>query len=158
MQFCAYIIPFQMLIVFQVLFADYMAHLQVPVYHLESQNNWSEAASQSNFTFTSALNETSIVKATCLLPQYQMYTWVLAMVCLGTFLKLSYIIKSTVLLVMAIVYTILMTVVYPEVFGEIQVDVFTYFLFLIELKKGGFICISRETLSCMRRNDGLCWS
>jgi hypothetical protein len=98
-----------------------MAHLQVPVYHPESQKNWSEA-SQSNFTFTSTLNET-IVKATCLLPQYQMYTWVLAMVCLGTFLKLSYIIKSTVLLLMAIVYTILMTVVYPEVFGEIQVDV-----------------------------------
>ncbi|XP_046634462.1 adenylate cyclase type 8-like [Daphnia pulicaria] len=107
-------------IINMVLFADYMAHLQVPVYHLESQKNWSEA-SQSNFTFTSALNET-IVKATCLLPQYQMYTWVLAMVCLGTFLKLSYIIKSTVLLLMAIVYTILMTVVYPEVFGEIQGD------------------------------------
>jgi hypothetical protein len=133
MQFCAYY-PL-LLIVFQVLFADYMTHLQVPVYHLESQKNWSEA-SQSNFTFTSALNET-IVKATCLLPQYQMYTWVLAMVCLGTFLKLSYIIKSTVLLLMAIVYTILMTVVYPEVFGEIQVDVFNYFLFFIELKKGG---------------------
>ena len=75
----------------------------------------------NEFSRNSSDPNQSVVKATCLLPQYQIYTWVLAMVCLGTFLKLSYIIKSTILLVMVIVYTILMTVAYPEVFDDIQV-------------------------------------
>ena len=100
-----------------------MANLVVPISsNLESQVNFPGNPSGVNEPHhnTSDPNN-SIVKSTCLLPQYQMYTWVLAMVCLGTFLKLSYIIKSTFLLIMVIVYTILMTVVYPEAFNEIQV-------------------------------------
>jgi hypothetical protein len=50
-----------------------------------------------------------------------MYTWVLAMVCLASFLKLNYMMKSAILLVMVTVYTILMTAAYPQVFDEIQV-------------------------------------
>ena len=50
-----------------------------------------------------------------------MYTWVLAMICLASFLKLNYMIKSAILLVMVIVYTTLMVVAYPDVFNEVQV-------------------------------------
>lgn len=71
-----------------------------------------------NVTLTSA----SVV-APCLLPQYHMYTWVLAMVCLASFLKLNYMIKSAILLVMVIVYTSLMVAAYPGVFDEIQVTI-----------------------------------
>jgi hypothetical protein len=66
-------------------------------------------------------NNSLYVVASCLLPQYHMYTWVLAMVCLASFLKLNYMMKSAILLVMVIVYTILMTAAYPKVFYEIQV-------------------------------------
>lgn len=44
------------------------------------------------------------------------------MVCLASFLKLNYMVKSAILLVMVIVYTILMTVAFPAVFNEIQVS------------------------------------
>ncbi len=66
-------------------------------------------------------NNSLYLVASCLLPQYHMYTWVLAMVCLASFLKLNYMMKSAILLVMVIVYTILMTAAYPKVFYEIQV-------------------------------------
>ena len=69
--------------------------------------------------------------ASCLLPQYQMYTWVLAMVCLASFLKLNYMIKSAILLVMVIVYTSLMVAAYPTIFDEVQVR-FNHFFFIIE--------------------------
>lgn len=62
-----------------------------------------------------------IVSASCLLPQYHIYTWVLAMMCLASFLKLNYLIKSTILVVMVSVYATLMLVAYPQIFSEIQV-------------------------------------
>lgn len=43
------------------------------------------------------------------------------MICLASFLKLNYMIKSAILLVMVIVYTTLMVVAYPDVFNEVQV-------------------------------------
>lgn len=45
------------------------------------------------------------------------------MVCLASFLKLNYMIKSAILLVMVIVYTSLMVAAYPGVFDEIQVTI-----------------------------------
>lgn len=111
-----------------------MEHLEVSVlsndqyFQLASNKSLSEAlnfpgktSGVNEFSHNSSDPNQSVVKATCLLPQYQIYTWVLAMVCLGTFLKLSYLIKWTILLAMVIVYTILMTVAYPEVFDDIQV-------------------------------------
>lgn len=114
-----------------------MEHLEVSVLsndqylQLASNKSLSEAL---NFPGKTSHNSSdpnqSVVKATCLLPQYQIYTWVLAMVCLGTFLKLSYLIKWTILLAMVIVYTILMTVAYPEVFDDIQVRLRFSYIFI----------------------------
>ena len=63
-----------------------------------------------------------IATASCLLPQYHIYTWVLAMMCLASFLKLNYLIKSGFLFVMVSVYATLMLAAFPQVlFAEIQV-------------------------------------
>ncbi|KZS05949.1 putative Adenylyl cyclase [Daphnia magna] len=127
-------------VVNMVLFADYMRHLDTaPLnnqYYVENSENCSAMSKQFNYTqqlnlvinklhhnasYPASSNNAHVV-ASCLLPQYHMYTWVLAMVCLASFLKLNYMVKSAILLVMVIVYTILMTVAFPAVFNEIQGD------------------------------------
>lgn len=65
----------------------------------------------------------------CLLPQYHIYTWVLAMMTLASFLKLNYIIKSGFLFVMVSVYTTLMLAAFPEIFTEIQVLFFYHHIY-----------------------------
>ena len=115
----------------KVLFADYIADLGTS----DSQPHGSEknCSSLPQLYYQEARSSDVIelrrnfstppsnVVASCLLPQYQIYTWVLAMVCLASFLKLNYMIKSVILLVMVIVYTTLMVAAFPEVFDEIQV-------------------------------------
>lgn len=61
------------------------------------------------------------VSGSCLLPQYHIFTWILSMTCLASFLKLNYIIKTCVLLVMVFAYSILMMGAFPIVFSDIQV-------------------------------------
>ena len=72
----------------------------------------------------------------CLLPQYHIYTWVLAMMTLASFLKLNYIIKSGFLVVMVSVYTTLMLAAFPQIFTEIQVLFFYHHIFYYESECG----------------------
>ena len=57
----------------------------------------------------------------CLLPQYHIFTFVLAMIALASFLKLHYIVKTAILLVMVVVYTALMLATFRAVFTEFVV-------------------------------------
>lgn len=68
-----------------------------------------------------SFNVSSVVSDSCLLPQYHIFTWILSMTCLASFLKLNYIIKTCVLLVMVFVYSILMMGAFPIVFSDVQV-------------------------------------
>ena len=57
---------------------------------------------------------------TCLLPQYHIFTWILAMMALASFLKLHYLIKTAMLVVVVTVYTTLMMVAFPGLFSQFQ--------------------------------------
>ena len=59
---------------------------------------------------------------TCLLPQYHVFTWILAMIVLAAFLKLHYLVKTTLLVIMVAVYTTLMMTAFPALFNDIQVS------------------------------------
>ena len=59
----------------------------------------------------------------CLLPQYQLFTWVMAMIALASFLKLNYLIKTAILIVMVCVYTTLMLRAFQMMFKPIAVSV-----------------------------------
>ena len=63
-----------------------------------------------------------IMVAECLLPQYHIFTFVLAMISLASFLKLNYIVKTVILLVMVVVYTALMLAAFPSIFAKFQVN------------------------------------
>merc|ERR1711911_526878 len=54
----------------------------------------------------------------CLLPQYHIFTFILAMISLASFLKLNYIVKTAILLVMVVVYTTLMLGAFPAIFAK----------------------------------------
>jgi len=73
-----------------------------------------------NVYVTENSTTSSVVSDSCLLPQYHIFTWILSMTCLASFLKLNYIIKTCVLLVMVSVYSLMMGA-FPIVFSDIQV-------------------------------------
>lgn len=108
-----------------VLFAAYLEGLTVPSSgHIPNENkrNCTEAPRSIPIKTNNSTSEDSyIVSASCLLPQYHIYTWVLALMCLASFLKLNYMCKSIILFVMVTVYVALMLSAYPQIFSEIQV-------------------------------------
>ena len=104
------------------LFAHYMQGLPSSGGSLnEDARNCSEAARLAVLKINSSDTAGSIVSASCLLPQYHIYTWVLALMCLASFLKLNYLFKSFILFIMVTVYVTLMLAGYPQIFAEIQV-------------------------------------
>ena len=56
----------------------------------------------------------------CLFVQYFVFVWVLTMVSSATFLKLPYMIKLTLLTIMALVYALLVKTVFGDVFSRQQ--------------------------------------
>lgn len=61
------------------------------------------------------------VTSECLLPQYHIFTFILAMISLASFLKLNYIVKTAILLVMVVVYITLMLAAFPAIFAKFYV-------------------------------------
>lgn len=57
-------------------------------------------------------------KPTCLHPEYMVYTWVLCLIALATGLKLYYLVKTFMALIMVGCYATLILVIFPDVFAR----------------------------------------
>ena len=58
----------------------------------------------------------------CIHPEYLVFTWVLCLVALATTLKLYFLIKTLLAVAMVTVYSVLLIIIYPEVFLLPQLD------------------------------------
>jgi adenylate cyclase 8 len=58
----------------------------------------------------------------CVHPEHLVFTWVLCMIALATTLKLYFLVKTALALVMVTVYTLLIVVHYPQVFQQKVLD------------------------------------
>ncbi|CAL4081953.1 unnamed protein product, partial [Meganyctiphanes norvegica] len=75
----------------------------------ESENNNSELSKRSANNISSVAME-SLIPSYCYFLQYFPYTWVLCMVALASFLKLNYLVKAIVLMVMVSTYSVVIFV------------------------------------------------
>lgn len=62
--------------------------------------------------------EPEILPRECIHPEYVVFTWVLCLVALATALKLYYLVKTCLAIIMVTVYTLLIMLAYPDAFHD----------------------------------------
>lgn len=77
---------------------------------------------ESNAT-TNSLDTSTAIMRSCRHPEYIVFTWVLCLIALATALKLYYLIKLFLAVVMVIVYTILILLPYNDTFNNLHSEV-----------------------------------
>lgn len=116
-----------------MLFGDYVESLELTNETMSSGHNscWPSSSAMIATPRRISLEPQLrvVTSSECLLPQYHIFTWVLAMIVLASFLKLNYIIKTAILLVMVVVYTTLMLATLPALFAEFQVCIAFFYVF-----------------------------
>ena len=97
-------------------------------HHLTLKTSTSDLITNTNLylrnSSSNLLKEFSIDEGTamsCLLPQYHIFTWILAMMSLASFIKLNYIPKLAMLFIMVLIYITLMLTAFSNAFSENQV-------------------------------------
>lgn len=63
-------------------------------------------------------NKTLVPEVSCVHPEYLVFTWVMCLVALATTLKLYFIIKTLLALLMVTFYALLVIMVYPKIFND----------------------------------------
>lgn len=63
-------------------------------------------------------DEPEILPRECIHPEYVVFTWVLCLVALATALKLYYLVKTCLAIIMVTVYTLLIMLAYPDAFHD----------------------------------------
>lgn len=82
----------------------------------DTSDSTNEANSTTNGTNSTSCDDTTYCKH----PEYIVFTWVLCMIALATALKLYYLVKLMLTLLMVAIYTVLILVPYKPIFDEIS--------------------------------------
>lgn len=93
---------------------------KVPLLTSNIKNHLMKTSRQIDFNSTRHVH---IDKDSCEHPEYIVFTWVLCLIALATALKLYYLIKTLLAVVMVAVYTVLILGPYEEIFKENQSDI-----------------------------------
>lgn len=108
----------------------------------------------------------SICDTYCKHPEYIVFTWVLCMIALATALKLYYLVKLLLTLVMVAIYTILILLPYKPIFDDVKsliADGLVSYLKCFLVKKiildfkgcSSFICTNADSLGSFSDNGGV---